>query len=117
MKDCTFIPPACIYPTIGHHSEASLKSDQHITPSRDADPEDLRPMAIPQQYHTAQAKPTDALRPVFDTKEYHAPPQPMHTERRGSPWFVVAVVILIVLIVAVASVGYLMMTNTDLITF
>ncbi|HVI69337.1 MAG TPA: hypothetical protein VM581_02665 [Magnetospirillaceae bacterium] len=89
-------------------AEASLQSSHHRV---DESEPDLRQMSIPQQYHTAQPKPSDTVHNVFDTKEYHAPPQPMHTERRGGPWFLISVVVLIVLIVAVAAVGYLMMTG------
>lgn len=96
-------------------AEASLQSAQHLQPQPEPDhsPDmnDLRTMAIPQQYHTPQPTPSDAVRNVFDTKEYHAAPQPMRTAHSGGPWLVIGIVVLIVLIIAVALVGYLMMTD------
>jgi hypothetical protein len=92
----------------GHHLFKPGQEPEH-------DMDDLRNMAIPPQYHTAHAEPTDAIHSVFDTKEYHAAPQPVHTARHsGGPGLVIAVVVLIVLIIAAAAVGYLMMTGTDL---
>ncbi len=93
-------------------AETALASSHHIDkPDGEADMDDLRQMSIPQQYHTAQAKPQEAVHNIFDTREYHAPPRPMRTEHHGSPWFVVSIVAFIVLIIGVAAVGYLMMTG------
>lgn len=97
-------------------AETAMHSSHHLfkpgqEPEHDMD--DLRNMAIPQQYHTAHAEPTDAIHSVFDTKEYHAAPQPVHAARHGGPGLVIAVVVLIVLIIAAVIVGYLMMTGVD----
>lgn len=97
-------------------AETAIHSSHHLfkpgqEPENDMD--NLRNMSIPQQYHTAHAEPTDAIHSVFDTKEYHAAPQPVHTARHGGPGVVIAVVVLIVLIVAAVAVGYLMMTGFD----
>lgn len=91
-------------------AEASLQSNQHLA-EHESDAADLRHMAIPQQYHTAQAKPSDAVHHVFDTKEYHAPPQPMHVARKSNSGLAIIIVVLIVLVIGVAAVGYLMMTG------
>lgn len=97
-------------------AETAINSSHHLfkpgqEPENDMD--SLRSMAIPQQYHAAHAEPTDAIHSVFDTKEYHAAPQPVHTARHGGPGLVIAVVVLIVLIIAAVAVGYLMMTGFD----
>jgi len=99
----------------GELAEASLESKQHLgTPQNndDFDPTDLRSMTIPPQYHAAEQKPADGMRPVFDTKEYHAAPPHMYAPRKGGPALVIGVVVLIVLILAAVLVGYLMMTGT-----
>lgn len=97
-------------------AEASIQSSQHL----DADPatsepdmNDLRQMSIPQQYRTAPRPSPDTVHNVFDTKEYHAAPQMMPVQHKGnSPWLVVGIVVLVVLIVAAITVGYLMMNGT-----
>lgn len=99
----------------GELAEASLESKQHLdTPqNKDGfDPTDLRSMTIPPQYHTAEQKPKEDVRHVFDTKEYHAAPPHMYAPRKGGPGLVIGVVVLIVLIIAAVLVGYFMMTGT-----
>lgn len=99
-------------------AETAIHSSHHLfkpgqEPEHDMD--ELRNMAIPQQYHTAHADPNDAVHSLYDTKEYHAAPQPLHTARHGSgPGLIIAVVVLIVLIIAAVAVGYLMMTGFDI---
>lgn len=79
---------------------ASLQSQQHLE------------VPIPQQYRTEDREPGDEVRSVYDTKEYHAPPQPMYGSRKSGPWFVIGIVALITLLVVVVLVGYFMMTGT-----
>lgn len=98
-------------------AEASLQSNQHLAPAEepDHDMNDLRQMAIPPQYQTAQNdKKEGAHHNVFDTKEYHATPQmmPGAHHKRSSPWLTVSIVVLVVLIIAAVAVGYFMMTGT-----
>ena len=95
-------------------ASASLESKQHLDQFEHDDHEsaDLRAMSIPQHYHTSDHKPKDDMRPVFDTKEYHAAPPHMYAPRKGGPGLVIGVVVLIVLIIAAVLVGYFMMTGT-----
>ena len=100
----------------GEMAAASLQSQQHLQDTQPS-PQDLQSMTIPQQYHAAQPEPTDQVRSMYDTKEYHAPPQLMYHSRKGSPWFVVGVVALITLIIILVLVGYFMATGTFNIKF
>jgi hypothetical protein len=95
-------------------AEASFESKQHLNEPEDMD--SLRQMAIPQQYQAAAHQPKEDVRPVFDTKEYHAAPQHMHAAHKSSPWVAVSIVVLVVLIIAALLVGYFMMTGTFDIT-
>lgn len=106
-------------PSKGEMAAAAIKSNQHVErPDEDEhDMNKLRNMSIPQQYHTAEQKPSDEVHSLFDTKEYHAAPQPIaHAAKKGgSAWFVIMVVVLIVLLIAAVVVGYLMMSgNLDI---
>lgn len=92
-------------------ASASLESKHHIAPQDEHDPTDLRSMTIPPQYHQSEQKPHDDIHHMYDTKEYHAAPQHMHTAHKSSPALVISVVVLIVLIIAAVAVGYLMMTG------
>jgi hypothetical protein len=94
-------------------AQASLESTQHVGHDEpEHDMGDLRQMAIPQQYHTDQPKTHDEVHSLYDTKEYHAAPQAIHTVHRSGPWLTVSVVVLIVLIIAAVAIGYFMMTGT-----
>lgn len=102
-------------PDKGEMAAASIQSNQHTNKPASVEPDagDLRSMSIPPQYHTADAKPHEEVHNLFDTKEYQAPPAQMaHAVRKGSPWLVVTIVVLAVLVVAAIAIGYFMMTGT-----
>lgn len=104
-------------PSKGEMAQAAIQSNQHLEKPEEQEPDmnQLRSMAIPPQYHTAEQKPSEEVHNLFDTKEYHAAPQQMGhpiAKKSGSAWFVIAVVVLITLIVAAAVIGYFMMTGT-----
>ncbi len=93
-------------------AQASLESKQHESAEPEHDMDDLRQMSIPQQYRSEHAKTSEEVHPMYDTKEYHAPPQPIHTSHKGGPWLAISVVVLIVLIIGAVAIGYFMMTGT-----
>jgi hypothetical protein len=68
--------------------------------------QNLRQMSIPPQYHTSDKEPNKDDRPVFDTKNYHIPLQPVGSAKRstGSKASMVLTLVLILLLV-VAGVG------------
>lgn len=121
FADAAHEPPKAVLPEPEAHvpdeatskeemASASFESKSHIVPE-EHDPTDLRSMTIPPQYHQHEQKPHDNVHDMYDTKEYHAPPQHMHTAHKSSPALVVGVVVLIVLIIAAVATGYLMMTG------
>lgn len=70
-------------------------------------------MAIPKQYKETEYAPSTEERPVFDTKEYHPPIAPAHAAHRtGSPWGMVMIVVLILLLIGSGLLAYLVMTGT-----
>lgn len=99
-------PPKAELAAASPHESLSMPQ-----PQDEPESDDLRHAAIPQQYHTAQPVPHNTVHDMFDTKEYHAPPQPMHTTRRSGLGVAIGIIVLIVLVVAVAAVGYLMSTG------
>jgi hypothetical protein len=122
FADAAHEPPKAVLPEPEAHvpaettskeemASASLESKHHVSAPDEHDPTDLRSMTIPPQYHQGEQKPHDDIHHMYDTKEYHAPPQHMHTAHKSSPALVVGVVVLIVLIIAAVAVGYLMMTG------
>lgn len=122
FADAAHEPPKAALPEADAHvphestnkedlASASLESKQHLEAHDEHDPTDLRSMTIPPQYHQAEQKPHDDIHHMYDTKEYHAAPQHMHTAHKSSPALVVSIVVLVVLIIAALAVGYLMMTG------
>lgn len=80
----------------------------------EASVDDLRHMAIPQQYKESEkASPTDA-RPVFDTKEYHTAIETHASARHSSlgSW-IMGITLLILLIVALGVAYYLITGSLD----
>jgi hypothetical protein len=121
FADAAHEPPKAVLPEPDAHvphestskeemASASFESKSHVTPE-EHDPTDLRSMTIPPQYHQSEQKPHEDIRDMYDTKEYHAAPQHMHTAHKSSPALIIGVVVLIVLIIAAVAVGYLMMTG------
>jgi hypothetical protein len=84
----------------------------------DESPTDLRHMAIPQQYHTQDKQPDHGDRPIFDTKDYHPPLQPVATAKKhtGSKAGALLTLILIILLVAAGVAAYFVATGSIDIT-
>lgn len=81
---------------------------------------DLRHMSIPQQHHGHDKEPNHDERPVFDTKDYHPPLQPVATAKHhtGSKAGALLTVILIILLVAAGIGAYFVATGSiDLASF
>jgi hypothetical protein len=74
---------------------------------------DLRQMSIPQQYKAADAEPSREDRPVFDTKTYHPPLQPVtKVHKTGSSRAgMLLTIILIILLIAAGVVAYFVATG------
>lgn len=89
-------------PAAVHHSSQTV-----------ADPaDDSHHMAIPPQRHAYDQPSAQQTRPVFDTKEYHAPAQPVHAAHRtASAWGWVLIVVLVLLLAAAGVVAYFVMTG------
>jgi hypothetical protein len=88
-------------------------SEPEFTPGQPSDDHkpsvnELRQMSIPPQYKAADATPSKGDRPIFDTKTYHPPLQPMAGVRPaksgGSKAGMILTLILILLLV-IAGVG------------
>lgn len=80
----------------------------------------LRQMSIPQQHHGHDKEPSKDERPVFDTKNYHPPLQPVATAKHhsGSKAGALLTVILIILLVAAGVGAYFVATGSiDLSSF
>lgn len=103
------IPEASEEPPKADMAEASMESRHHL--EQPEEPEILQQMSIPGQKTDELQQPEEKIRGMYDTKEYHAAPQPIYGSHRGNPWLVVIVVALITLVVGVALVGYLMATG------
>jgi hypothetical protein len=75
---------------------------------------DLRQMSIPQQHHGHDKEPAKSERPVFDTKNYHPPLQPVATAKHhsGSKAGAILTVILIILLVAAGVGAYFVATGS-----
>lgn len=73
--------------------------------------DDLRQMAIPQQYKTNDKEVSSQERPVFDTKEYH-PAIEAHSTRRSKGWLAL-VIFALVLIATLAGAYYIMTGGFD----
>jgi hypothetical protein len=76
---------------------------------------DLRQMSIPPQYKSADAEPSKEDRPIFDTKTYHPPLQPVakvHKGGGGSRAGMLLTLILIILLVAAGVVAYFVATGS-----
>ncbi|HKX73498.1 MAG TPA: hypothetical protein VJM32_05765 [Candidatus Saccharimonadales bacterium] len=78
----------------------------------------LRQMAIPQQYHAGEKKSSKHDRPIFDTKDYHPPLQPVATAKHhtGSKAGAILTLILIILLVAAGVGAYFVATGSIDIT-
>jgi hypothetical protein len=76
--------------------------------------QNLRQMSIPQQYHTNDKESSHDDRPVFDTKTYHTPLQPVATPKRatGSKAGMILTMILILLLVIAGVVAYFIATGS-----
>lgn len=83
---------------------------------KEADMDDLRQMAIPQQYHQAPKTPAKDSRPVFDTNEYHPPINAAHAAHRTSSslGWVLVLIFVIALVIALVGAYYTMTGNLDL---
>ena len=71
----------------------------------------VRQASITPQYHARDKEPSKGERPVFDTKEYHPPIDATAVKavpKRRSVW---PIIILIVLLLGAAAIGYLWMTG------
>ncbi|HEU5187977.1 MAG TPA: hypothetical protein VFT87_05770 [Candidatus Saccharimonadales bacterium] len=85
----------------------------HQQPEKEADMDDLRQMAIPQQYQQAPKTSGKDSRPVFDTKEYHPPIVAAHTAHRtGSSLGWVLILLFAVILVGALIAAYYMMTGS-----
>lgn len=75
---------------------------------------DLRHMSIPQQHHGHDKAPAKDERPVFDTKNYHPPLQPVATAKHhtGSKAGAILTVILIILLIAAGVGAYFVATGS-----
>jgi hypothetical protein len=78
----------------------------------------LRQMAIPQQYHAGEKKSSKHDRPIFDTKDYHPPLQPVATAKHhtGSKAGAILTLVLIILLVAAGVGAYFVATGSIDIT-
>lgn len=75
-------------------------------------PNNLRQMAIPPQYHSSEKEPSHDDRPMFDTKNYHTPLQPVAVPRHtGSKAGIVFTIILILLLIAAGVLAYFVATG------
>lgn len=83
-------------------------------PQNDEPVGDLRHMSIPQQHHGHDKAPAKDERPVFDTKNYHPPLQPVATAKHhtGSKAGAVLTVILIILLITAGVGAYFVATGS-----
>lgn len=98
--------------------ESAVSSVNVAVPAEPSTPDELRNMAIPPQYQTKEHQPSQDTRPIFDTKEYHAPAAPVHAAHRGgSIWSWVLIIMLVILLTTAGVLAYYVMTdNFDITT-
>ncbi len=87
-------------------------ADADNTPADGGDVNAVRQMAITPQYKTHDKEPSQAERPVFDTKEYHPPIDPSTAHKPASKHGSVGLLIMLAILVLVAlGIGILWMTG------
>lgn len=91
------------------HPETTVKPESNDPPTQD----ELRTMAIPQQYQTTEKEASAEERPVFDTKEYH-PAIEAHTSRPRSNAWVMIIIFIVVLGLTLAVAYYVITGGFDL---
>lgn len=72
------------------HPETTVKEE-----GAPATPDDLRTMAIPQQYKTEEKETNTKERPVFDTKEYHPAIEAHTSGHRSNAWVMILIFVLV----------------------